>query len=47
MGLYGFISDLSLENIPSLYQFGTAMRPLDCETGGWSGVNSRPRLDHS
>ena len=37
------ISDPSLENIPSFDQLGTAGRPLDCGTGGWSGVNSRPR----
>ena len=34
MGLYQFISDLILENVPSLDQFGTAVRPLDRETGG-------------
>ena len=34
MGLYRFISDLILENVPSLDQFGTAVRPLDRETGG-------------
>ena len=37
------ISDPSLENIPSFDQLSTAGRPLDCGTGGWSGVNSRPR----
>ena len=27
------VSDLSLKNVPSLDQLGTAGRPLNCETG--------------
>ena len=41
------ISDLSLENVPSFDQLGTAGRPLNCETGRQSGVNSRLRPDHT